>query len=200
MFKHDLKNHLIIIQGYLHNKNLKQLSEYLDNLGAEYSEILSGNISSGNELVDIVVAQKVVVAKTEGIKVCCNIEPIGHIPILEVKLTSLLGNLWDNAIEACMKLDTVSRFIDFNLYEASGMFAIQMANSSPDDYIYDKNLKLLSSKRDNRKGLGLEQIEQIAKNGGGWQSVTIENGMFIIKVFLPLKKGDSNNEFTNGDC
>lgn len=56
-----------------------------------------------NEILSIVMSQKIISAETENIKVHTEIEDLLLDFIVDIDITAIFANLWDNAIEACKK-------------------------------------------------------------------------------------------------
>jgi len=101
-FRHDIKNHLFVLDGLLKNEKLEEGREYLGKLET-VSEALSFPYQTGNAVVDILLGEKLGLAKeieTEVSLVLPN--PCG---IDDFDLCVLFANVLDNAITACRSQD-----------------------------------------------------------------------------------------------
>ena len=108
------------------------------------------------------------------------------IPFAEAVI--LLGNLFDNAIEACIKIREKKPYIFFKLQYVNSMLYVEMKNSAT-----DKANMLHSEKADPLfHGLGLKNIRRVVDNYNGTMNTTFENGTFIVKIVLYGVKTKSN--------
>lgn len=65
-FRHDIKNHLSVLSGLLNSGKLDESKSYLQKLEIA-SAILSLSYQTGNPIVDILLSEKLELAKTDGI-------------------------------------------------------------------------------------------------------------------------------------
>lgn len=102
-FRHDIKNHLFVLDGLLKSGKLEESRNYLKKL-----EIISSGLSfsyqTGNSVVDILLGEKLGMAEAEGIAVEISLllpEPCG---IDDPDLCVIVANALDNAIHACQSV------------------------------------------------------------------------------------------------
>ncbi len=101
-FRHDIKNHLSVLDGLLKSGKLEEGREYLKKLEA-VSESLSFPYQTGNPVVDILLGEKLGLAKEIGAEVSLVLpKPCG---IDDFDLCVLFANALDNAIAACRAND-----------------------------------------------------------------------------------------------
>ena len=97
-FRHDIKNHLSVLDGLLRSGDLEESREYLKKLEA-VSEALSFPYQTGNPVVDILLGEKLGLAKEIAAEVSLVLpKPCG---IDDFDLCVLFANALDNAIAAC---------------------------------------------------------------------------------------------------
>ena len=109
----------------------------------------------------------------------------------DIQLCTLIGNLFDNAIEACMKIkEPDKRYIDFQIKPFNCMMSIYMENSCIGDYVIDKNGKLKTSKQTNiiNHGIGLKRIEEIVERANGFVTLNPSNDKFEVIIQLPTEE------------
>ena len=97
-FRHDIKNHLSVLDGLLRGGKLEEGREYLKKLEA-VSEALSLPCQTGNPVVDILLGEKLGLAKEIGVEVSLVLPRSWGIDDLD--LCVLFANALDNAIAAC---------------------------------------------------------------------------------------------------
>ena len=101
-FRHDIKNHLSVLDGLLRSGKLEEGREYLKGLEA-VSEALSFPYQTGNPVVDILLGEKLGLAKEITAEVSLVLpKPCG---IDDFDLCVLFANALDNAIAACRAND-----------------------------------------------------------------------------------------------
>lgn len=101
-FRHDIKNHLSVLDGLLKSGKLEEGREYLKKL-ENVSESLSFPYQTGNPVVDILLGEKLGLAKEITAEVSLLLpKPCG---IDDFDLCVLFANALDNAITACRSGD-----------------------------------------------------------------------------------------------
>ena len=115
-----------------------------------------------------------------------------HIPLSDIEICSVIGNLFDNAVESCKKItDTKNRYINFQVKPFNHMLSMTIENSSDGIHSIDKNGKLQSSKTVTQNesmyhGLGLRRVEEIIENHNGFIDIIPEKEFFQITILIPL--------------
>ena len=71
-FRHDIKNHITVVKGFLQNGKLEQALDYIGDM-EDITEELSFPYSTNNPVADILVGNKLGIAKNMGIDVCCSL-------------------------------------------------------------------------------------------------------------------------------
>lgn len=109
-WRHDYKNHIQVMKAYASQGDLESLKRYLDLLDNDLATV-DTVIKTGNPMTDAILNSKISLAKSKGIKV----EADAHIPLRletsEIDLCCIVGNLFDNAIEAVENLPPEKRVI-----------------------------------------------------------------------------------------
>lgn len=188
--KHDMQNHMTVISAMLHEKQYEKACSYIDT----YADKLNQThriISSGNIPIDCIVTNKLSYAHAQHIKTTHSIFLPKDILIDDIQLCTLIGNLFDNAIEACMKIkEPDKRYIDFQIKPFNCMMSIYMENSCIGDYVIDKNGKLKTSKQTNiiNHGIGLKRIEEIVERANGFVTLNPSNDKFEVIIQLPTEE------------
>lgn len=180
--RHDLRQHLRVIQGCVASRDFDSLSEYVKNLD-ETLPALVPRSWSGNPAVDAVLGFYAHKASDAGI----DMEILFHMgtePVIpEPELCILLGNLLENALDACSasfpgqaKIRVCARKMNQKL------LSITVDNTSLTPPT-DQHGVLLSSKHPGR-GTGTESIRVIAERYHGDARFEWKDGMFYSSVML----------------
>lgn len=175
---HDLKNQLFAIKS-IYEKNT---SEAYDEINKICKKIDSNKVVviSSNDAVNSLVNSKVNIAKDKGINVEIEsfISDINNINLVDFRM--IIGNLFDNAIEACDKvLDDKKIYLE--LKSMNQYISITMKNST----INENVIIGITSKKDLKKhGFGLSNINEVIKDYNGNMRYEIVDNYFTINIIL----------------
>ena len=187
---HDIKNHFFVLKTYEKEKNYEGIHNYLEEIEAEFNQA-SGQIWTGNRIVDLILNQKK--AQAEQLHIIFEIQavPIPMWPMKESELCSFWGNLLDNAIEACCVIENGRRWISIAIEPQKSMLFIRINNSMKETPIIKKR-KFISRKPQSEKhGYGLKNVERIVHRYDGEISYTAEQNTFEIRItFFEINVGD----------
>lgn len=179
--RHDFKNHNIVIASLLESgdfdKAKKYVGDYLDRRS------VSGNyVNTGNNIVNAVVNCKAEVAK--GLDIETSIVTVSDFSgIDDLDLCSLISNMFDNAIEACKKVNK-DRQIHFSAKKDESSYTFCMKNSINGSVIKN-NPNLITTKKDKHlHGLGTKIIKDIAKKYNGIADFFENDNVFICYIIL----------------
>ena len=166
-FRHDIKNHLSVLDGLLRSGKLEEGREYLKKLEA-VSEALSFPYQTGNPVVDILLGEKLGLAKEIGSEVSLVLpKPCG---IDDFDLCVLFANALDNAIAACRAHD--------------GAKAIRISGKQQGDFYMLTFENTCSDAPLPPAGTGLSNIKAVAEKYHG-ALLTEKNGQrFYLSVLL----------------
>ena len=175
IFYHDLKNQYVIIRDYLKNKEYVKAEEYMEVLRGA-SEKTSLNDWTGISVLDILLDYKSKEAELLGIHMEIEAEPL-TLQISESDLVALMGNILDNALEACQEVKE-DRWIRVILKRRSGMNFIKVSNSCK-EIVEMKKRGFLSTKADRTAhGYGVVSMKLIAEKYGGTIQLSREGKSF----------------------
>ena len=168
-FRHDIKNHLSVLDGLLRSGDLEEGREYLKKLEA-VSEALSFPYQTGNSVVDILLGEKLGLAKEIASEVSLILpKPCG---IDDFDLCVLFANALDNAIAACRAND--------------GAKAIRISGKQQGDFYMLTFENTCSDEPMPPAGTGLSNIKAVAEKYHG-ALLTEKNGrQFYLSVLLNI--------------
>lgn len=193
IMKHDVKNHLDVLQTLLEGNHTGQAVDYMRQITADLNKV-HYTLSSGNTTVDCIVSNKQSMAENVGILTENIIYLPEEIPLSDVEICSLLGNLYDNAIEGCMRAE--SKRIWLYMKPFHNMLSIKIVNTSDGGYRFNSRNELLSTKagKGNQNGMehgiGLKRIREIVERHFGIMEILPEKEMFSVNILIPLHQGE----------
>lgn len=183
-WKHDYRNHCQVVDGLIQCGEYKKAREYLRGLQREMDQSLSF-ISTGDPVLDIILTSKIESARQKDIKVEINIWWEKIAGMQEQQITTLFGNLLDNAIEANLYVkDTEKRFIQINTKPFLGNMVIKIRNRY-DGMIQKNESGFVSRKEEDFHGIGIKQIEKVAGELGGFCRFQAEEDVFTAEIVIP---------------
>lgn len=184
-WRHDYHNHMQAIKALLSMGKKEELSEYLDNLEKDLDSIDIA-IRTGNVGLDAILSSKVSIARKNNIEVNCTAKVPADLKISDVHLCAIVGNLMDNAIEACEKITegTAPRFIRIYIGLFKSQLYISVTNSTKESK--RRRVSELVTSKLGEHGFGLRRIDKIAEKYDGYVNRKNEPGVFATEVMLPL--------------
>lgn len=184
-WRHDYHNHMQAIKALLSMGKKEELSEYLDNLEKDLDSIDIA-IRTGNVGLDAILSSKVSIARKNNIEVNCTAKVPADLKISDVHLCAIVGNLMDNAIEACEKITegTAPRFIRIYIGLFKSQLYISVSNSTCEKH--RRHLNELVTSKLGEHGFGLRRIDKLAEKYDGYVNRKNEPGIFATEVMLPL--------------
>ncbi|WP_312071897.1 GHKL domain-containing protein [Anaerotignum propionicum] len=166
-WKHDYHHHTQAMQMLLENQQYSELNTYLAQFNSDFTNLTS-MVSTGNLTLDAILSSKILIAKSHGIAVEQAIFLPEKLSIPQTELCIVLGNLLDNAIEACNKPDLQQPpYINVTIKVHKDMLYFKVVNSANGIYLFDKK-NLVSTKKQPEHGYGFHNINNIVENYGGF--------------------------------
>ena len=184
-WRHDYHNHIQSIKAMIAMDKKEELSDYLDNLEKDLDSIDIA-IRTGNVGLDAILSSKVSIARKNNIDVKCTAKVPSNLTVTDVHLCAIVGNLIDNAIEACEKINdrTAPKFIRIYIGLFKSQLYISVTNSTCEKH--RKRLSELVTSKLGEHGFGLRRIDKIAEKYDGYVNRKNEPGVFATEVMLPL--------------
>lgn len=182
-WRHDYKHHIQTMKAHLAMGQYEELDGYLNELDADLMSV-DTVLKTGNVRIDAALNSKLALAKAKGIRVNAKAVVPKTLMIKEVDLCVIIGNLLDNAIEACVKEDKEKQFIRVYIDILKEQLYIYVSNSMSDN-IRKHGGQYLSTKRGNH-GFGLMRIDRVVQKYDGFLNRQHEEGVFATEIMLPL--------------
>lgn len=208
-WRHDYHNHIQSIKAMIAMQKFAELEGYLSMLESDLDSIDIA-IRTGNVGLDAILSSKVSIARKNNINVSCTAKVPENLTVSDVHLCAIVGNLLDNAIEACEKIKVqctaaavpasasadadapnneaaampVTRFIRIYIGLFKQQLYISVSNSTCEKT--RRRLSELVTSKLGEHGFGLRRIDRIATLYGGFVNCKNEPGIFATEVLLPL--------------
>lgn len=187
--QHDMMNHLVALHGYLQNEQCDDAIEYIKkiNESIDFNRI---GIVSNNVAIDALISNRKSKAIKAGIYFEEKVSLPGKLQIDDMDMCIVIGNILNNAIEACqrMKNEQMKKHIMLNINYKKGHIFIEVENTYDLRTVKQEEGKFISSKKYQWKydvGLGMSNIERIINKYGGVYQTDFSEAIFKIKIMLP---------------
>ena len=180
--QHDIKQVYSVMASLVSNKKYDEALEYIKK--ADKNIILNEKIIDvENDFLNAILNSKISFAKENGIEVFCVTEK--NIAGIENEdLCTLIGNMLDNAIEACVKCDKEDRFIEINISSYINKIIITVSNTVQND-VFSDNENLNTTKSETAlHGFGVKSIRQIAEKYNGNVRYCQDGNIFLAEALL----------------
>ncbi len=184
-WRHDYHNHMQVMKVQLAKGKLEELWRYLEELEQSLDSV-DTSIKCGNQMVDAILNSKLTLAKKKNVKVNCKAVLPKLLSVEDVEMCVLLGNLLDNALEACEKIGQEQRFLRIYMAVNGEQLYLSVQNSAKEELNFNER-HYITEKRGNH-GLGMKRVKALTDKYGGYLALASEPGIFAAEVTLPLTK------------
>ncbi len=170
-FRHDIRNHIAVVKKLLQNGKLEEAITYVEDLD-DMAEKMSFPCSTNNPVVDILVGNKLGIAKSMGIDVDCSLPLPYPCGIRDIDICIVLSNALDNAIHAVKNLGTgIEKYIRVSGRIQGDFLMMEIQNSFHGKSVF-------------KKGTGLSNVKKVAEKYGGAMSIETQENIFVLHVLL----------------
>lgn len=189
--RHDLRQHLTAVQAYLDSGDKTSLAEYID----LYRKSLPSDVVEyfcADSVVNAVISYYAVQARNAGLEFKSKVIYPKYISVTSTDITVLLGNMLENAVEAC-KRDTADRkWIKLRIKpHGQSQLLILVDNTCAAPVTFEAGIPL-SSKRSGR-GIGVASIQEIAARYDGMARFEQQDSIFCTSVRLTYRQNEAEN-------
>jgi sensor histidine kinase regulating citrate/malate metabolism len=182
-WRHDYHTHIQALKALAAEENVPGITDYLNGLETDLTR-LDAVIKTGNPMADAILGSKISLARSKDIAVMAD----ANIPALlttgAVDLCIIIGNLMDNAIDACLALPKEARLIRIYMEMKNTQLYISITNTAPAGRRRKTGRRHASTKGEGH-GFGLARIDHIVDRYSGYLSRNSEDGVYSTEVLLP---------------
>ena len=183
--RHDLRHQLIVLKSYSLQGDAESLQRYIDELTAKIP-VEKDLFLCSNFVVNSMALYFQSIARHNGIRLELQLTAIEEKngTIRDSDLCIILGNLLENAIEACGYLPPEQRWISLHSRIYAKKLILVMENSY--DGIYSRQSGSFYSRKRDEKGTGLSSVESVAHKYHGLVDFQPGQNTFVSSIYLEL--------------
>lgn len=173
-FRHDVQNHLAVLDGLLRSGSISRAQLYLEKLHAVAGD-LSFPWKTGSPVVDILLEEKLSLAQSRGIKAEAELTLPEEGFIDELDLCVIFANALDNGIQACTEACSPENpaFIRITGQAQGDFYMLEFENTCLPGPLP-------------KAGTGLSNIQAAAEQYGGGITIERSGGLFRLSVLLNI--------------
>lgn len=178
-FRHDIRNHIAVVKELVQSGKTEQALHYIGDM-EDIAEDLSFPCSTNNPVVDILVGNKLGIAKSMGIDVRCSLLLPYPCSLRDIDICIILSNALDNAIHACKNMnDDAEKYIYVSGRIQGDFLMMEVENSFQGKGVF-------------KKGTGLSNIKAVAERYHGAMSIKTQGKGFDLNVLLVIPQHSEN--------
>jgi two-component system sensor histidine kinase AgrC len=182
-WRHDYRNHIQMMKVLAANGDMDALKVYLNELDTDLNTV-DTVVKTGNPMADAILNSKISLARSRNIPTQVD----AHIPVKlkmsELDLCCIIGNLFDNAMEASMALPEEKRLIRVYMDMKGTQLYISFTNFTAAKKLSKVGRGFKTSKGEGH-GFGLVRMDDIVSRYDGYLSRNSEDGAFTTEILIP---------------
>lgn len=184
-FRHDIKNHLLILSRYLELNDYEEAGKYLGVLN-EKVDALGNHIHVNNGVADAILNKFYAEAKEYGIE----LKVTGHFPmqcyVSAFDICTILSNLLSNAVEA--ERESGKNSIELEVRHKDSEMFIVIQNNYSHELKYENEFFQTSKLDVSEHGYGLKNVYECVKNNKGQMDIATDNNCFKVMISMKNEK------------
>lgn len=183
-WRHDYRNHIQVMKAHAAQGDWGAVKSYLDELETDLNTV-DTVVKTGNPMADAILNSKISLARSKGIPVRAEASVSVALEISELDLCVILGNLFDNAIEASLALPPERRLIRVYIAMKGSQLYLSFTNFTAAGKRQKVGGRFQTTKGEGH-GFGLARMDAVVERLGGYLSRNSEEGAFTTEVLLPV--------------
>jgi len=179
---HDVDKHISVMEGLYHGDDKEGTINYIKEINTILKPLLPQQLTN-NGILNILLNDKM--QNTEKLHIDLQYE-IGNVDLSfmnPMDITTIFGNLLDNAIEACTQVNG-SPWIKLKISPYYEMIAIKVENTSNNIDRWNEGRPV--SQKGANHGIGLSNVERAVERYDGSMNLSSENGIFQCNVLINM--------------
>lgn len=183
--RHDIQNHILVIKELLEDARPEAALDYIRDLQG-LTENASFRYSTNNPVVDVLIGNKLGIARDKGIEALCSLCLPHPCPVSDIDFCIILSNALDNAIQGCQDMrEGMKKYIHVSGNIQGDFILLEVENS-------------FQGKTSVQWGRGLLNIKAVAEKYDGAVDVRIQDSVFVLSVLLVVSQPWESSPQHNG--
>ena len=183
-WRHDYRSHIQVMKAHAAQGDWEAVKSYLDELETDLNTV-DTVVKTGNPMADAILNSKISLARSKDITVRAEASVPVALNISELDLCVILGNLFDNAIEASLALPPEGRLIRVYIARKGSQLYLSFTNFTAAGKRKKMGGRFQTTKGEGH-GFGLSRMDAVVERLGGYLSRNSEDGAFTTEILLPV--------------
>lgn len=184
-FMHEYKNQINTLYHLMNAGNYQQALNFIKPLTEQIYYALY-RIKTDHDIIDAILNQKDIQARENGIEIDVRAADLSMIAIPDNLLVIIIGNVLDNAIEACMNMEA-GKTISVKLVEENGILIFSVINPVNAPVVIINN-SIRTTKEDKTiHGIGLKNVAMALSQCNGDYELYCDGHFFQFTAFIRLQ-------------
>lgn len=188
--RHEFNNYMSTLYGLILLDKKEEAEKYILNL-SEDTSFINKIIDVGHPAITALINVKRDKILREKIKLDLEVQLPDDIALDYIDLSVVIGNLLDNAIEACLQPNINDPYIEFKMFTKENYLVITVYNSKSNiSSIHSEALGERYTTKDDKEnhGYGLNNIQRIVNEYKGALRIEDKDHSFNVNIELPIEK------------
>lgn len=177
---HDIRKHIQVLEGLNQTHISMQLKGYTDSF-EEMIEPLLVKQYTNSAILNILIKDKIEYCERNEIQFDICVEPIDMNFMKPIDITTLFGNILDNAMEACK--NAKDKMVCLKIYPFNGLVYVQLSNTYEKEIYCNEGGRPLSLKGE-QHGIGLENVEKVLQDYNGDIEYIVSKELFTVEIMF----------------
>ena len=185
---HDIKNHIICIDELYKSGNSELAGEYIQKIEGSLKkyESVRNEFNTGHIISDSILKNKKSMCDEYGINFECKVDFSRYDFLDMADFCTILSNLLDNAIEACLHVEHSDRYIKISNSIVNN-FSLLIVENSKENEIKKDGSKILTSKKDKSiHGIGIDNVRSCVEKYNGDMKIDYDESNFKVRIMIPI--------------
>ncbi len=177
---HDIRKHIRVMEELKQLNTSAKMQSYTDSFEEMISPLLVRQYCS-NPILNIIINDKIDYCEKNGIRFEADIQEVLIDYMKPIDITTVFGNILDNAIEASEKAE--DKKITLQIHPFNEFVYIQLSNSFSGRIQWSAKGKPLTGKGE-KHGIGLENVEKVLKDYNGSMQFSVSEQTFTVEIMI----------------
>ena len=185
---HDIKNHIICIDELYKSGNSELAGEYIQKIEGSLKkyESVRNEFNTGHIISDSILKNKKSMCDEYDINFECKVDFSRYDFLDMADFCTILSNLLDNAIEACLHVEHSDRYIKISNSIVNN-FSLLIVENSKENEIKKDGSKILTSKKDKSiHGIGIDNVRSCVEKYNGDMKIDYDESSFKVRIMIPI--------------
>ncbi|MDF2840442.1 MAG: histidine kinase [Clostridia bacterium] len=187
--RHDFNNHISCIYGLLQLNKPEEAKSFIQKM-SEDASAFNNIIDTGNPVLSSLLNTKITTAQRNKVEMYTDIKLPEKINIEPIDISIIIGNLLDNALEACAVVEKGDKSIELEVYTNNGNLIIRVKNSKSEfvhTCVADADSGYTSKGDQENHGFGLFNIRHAVSKYDGIVKFEDNGNYFCSSIAIPMK-------------